>query len=118
MTDRFQAKISHERLRSVALDLAVSPEAYRHKHYSAPGAGMADILLVPNYGVGNGIGKPRPVRRGQERRVLGAKRCPSCWCPGPTAPIPAPASIAAGSVLPADAPVPDQTAYIEESMLW
>jgi phosphate butyryltransferase len=41
----------------VGLDLAVSPEACAHKHYSAPGAGEADILLVPTYEVGNGIGK-------------------------------------------------------------
>lgn len=41
----------------VGLDLAVSEEACRHKHYTAPGAGQADILLVPTYEVGNGIGK-------------------------------------------------------------
>ncbi len=39
------------------LDLAISQEACRHKKYSAPGAGQADILLVPTYEVGNGIGK-------------------------------------------------------------
>lgn len=41
----------------VGLDLAVSREACRHKKYTAPGAGEADILLVPSYEVGNGIGK-------------------------------------------------------------
>jgi len=41
----------------LALDLAISKEACRHKHFSAPGAGDADILLVPNYEVGNGICK-------------------------------------------------------------
>ncbi len=39
------------------LDLAISPAACHHKHYEAPGAGNADILLVPTYEVGNGIGK-------------------------------------------------------------
>lgn len=41
----------------VGLDLAVSPHACQKKGYNAPGAGCADILLVPNYEVGNGIGK-------------------------------------------------------------
>ncbi len=41
----------------VGLDLAVSPHAVEKKKYAAPGAGRADILLVPNYEVGNGIGK-------------------------------------------------------------
>ncbi len=41
----------------VALDLAISAAACRHKRYDAPGAGDADILLVPTYEVGNGIGK-------------------------------------------------------------
>lgn len=38
----------------VGLDLAVSEAACRHKHFDAPGAGRADILLVPTYEVGNG----------------------------------------------------------------
>lgn len=41
----------------VGLDLAVSKEAVQHKHYPVDCAGEADILLVPNYEVGNGIGK-------------------------------------------------------------
>jgi phosphate butyryltransferase len=41
----------------VGLDLAISIEACRHKGYAASGGGMADILLVPTYEVGNGIGK-------------------------------------------------------------
>lgn len=41
----------------VGFDLAVSTEACRHKKYTAPGAGEADILLVPNYEVGNNLGK-------------------------------------------------------------
>ncbi|HEY9053967.1 MAG TPA: phosphate acyltransferase [Rectinemataceae bacterium] len=41
----------------VGLDLAISREACLHKGYSGPGAGEADILLVPSYEVGNGIGK-------------------------------------------------------------
>ena len=56
MTDRW-AKYNMDVCGPVALDLAVSEEACRHKHYTAPGAGKADILLVPNYEVGNGIGK-------------------------------------------------------------
>lgn len=40
-----------------SVDLALSPEACKHKHYSAPGAGDADILLVTNYEMGNGIYK-------------------------------------------------------------
>ena len=41
----------------VGLDLAISPAACKHKRYEAEGAGHADILLVPTYEVGNGIGK-------------------------------------------------------------
>lgn len=41
----------------VGLDLAISPHAVEKKKYKAVGAGRADILLVPNYEVGNGIGK-------------------------------------------------------------
>ncbi len=41
----------------VGLDLAVSKDACHHKHYTAVGGGEADILLVPTYEVGNGIGK-------------------------------------------------------------
>lgn len=41
----------------VALDLAVSEEAVRHKHYEAEGAGKADIILMPNFLVGNAFGK-------------------------------------------------------------
>ena len=41
----------------VGLDLAISREACAHKSYEAEGAGEADIILVPTYEVGNGIGK-------------------------------------------------------------
>lgn len=41
----------------VGLDLAVSKDACHHKKYTAVGGGEADILLVPTYEVGNGIGK-------------------------------------------------------------
>ena len=41
----------------VGLDMAVSRESCAHKNYEAEGAGEADILLVPTYEVGNGIGK-------------------------------------------------------------
>ena len=118
MTDRW-AKYGMDVCGPVALDLAVSPEACRHKHYSAPGAGMADILLVPNYEVGNGIGKGRhPIRRGQNAGViLGAKvpivlvsRSDSAY--SKLVPSPPAASCPGGCTC------PDQTAYIEESMLW
>lgn len=41
----------------MALDLAVSKEACKIKSYESPVAGEADILLVPNIEMGNGIGK-------------------------------------------------------------
>jgi len=41
----------------MALDLAVSCEAAQIKKYSSPVAGDADVLLVPNIEMGNGIGK-------------------------------------------------------------
>lgn len=41
----------------LSVDLALSREACRHKHYDAPGAGDADILLVTNYEMGNAIYK-------------------------------------------------------------
>lgn len=59
----------------VGLDLAISPAACRHKGYSAPGAGKADILLVPTYEVGNGIGKSMTYFSAAKSAgvVLGAK---------------------------------------------
>ncbi|NCB51882.1 MAG: phosphate butyryltransferase [Clostridia bacterium] len=56
MTDRW-AQYNMSVFGPVALDLAISKEACRHKRYNAEGAGEADILLVPTYEVGNGIGK-------------------------------------------------------------
>lgn len=41
----------------VALDLAISKEACKHKGYIGEGGGNADILLVPYYEVGNALGK-------------------------------------------------------------
>lgn len=41
----------------MALDLAVSKEACKIKKYQSPVAGDADILMVPNIEMGNGIGK-------------------------------------------------------------
>lgn len=41
----------------MGLDLAISPEACHHKGYTSPVGGAADVLLVPTYEVGNGIGK-------------------------------------------------------------
>ena len=59
----------------VGLDLAVSEAACRHKHFDAPGAGRADILLVPTYEVGNGIGKAMSLFGGAQNAgiILGAK---------------------------------------------
>ena len=45
MTDRW-TKYNMDVCGPVALDLAVSEEACHHKHFTAPGAGRADILLV------------------------------------------------------------------------
>jgi len=56
MTDRWE-KYDMNVYGPVALDLAISKEACHHKRYSAEGAGEADILLMPTYEVGNGIGK-------------------------------------------------------------
>jgi len=56
MTDRWD-KYNMKVIGPVGLDLAISPAACAHKGYSAPGAGKADIILVPTYEVGNGIGK-------------------------------------------------------------
>lgn len=41
----------------MALDIAISKEAARVKNYTSIVAGDADILLVPNIEMGNGIGK-------------------------------------------------------------
>lgn len=58
-----------------ALDLAVSKEACHHKHFTVPGAGEADILMVPNYEVGNGIGKALTMFANARNAgiILGAK---------------------------------------------
>lgn len=74
MTDRW-AKYNMNVCGPVALDLAVSEEACHHKHFNAPGAGKADILMVPNYEVGNGIGKAASLFGGAKNAgiILGAK---------------------------------------------
>lgn len=74
MADRW-SKYNMQVCGPVALDLAVSKEACHHKHYTAPGAGDADILLVPNYEVGNGIGKAASLFGGAKNAgiILGAK---------------------------------------------
>ena len=99
MTDRW-AKYHMNVCGPVALDLAVSPEACRHKHYSAPGAGMADILLVPNYEVGNGIGKAASLFGGAKNAgvILGA-RVPIVLVSRSDSAYSKLASIALGSVL-------------------
>ena len=59
----------------VGLDLAVSREACRCKRYDVPGVGEADILLVPAYETGNGIGKAMSVFAGAKNAgvVTGAR---------------------------------------------
>jgi phosphate butyryltransferase len=59
----------------VGLDLAISRAACRHKKFEAAGGGEADILLVPTYEVGNGIGKAMTYFAGAKSAgiVVGAK---------------------------------------------
>ena len=59
----------------VGLDLAVSRDACHHKHYEVAGGGEADILLVPTYEVGNGIGKAMSLFGGAKSAgiIVGAK---------------------------------------------
>ena len=59
----------------VGLDLAVSKAACEHKHFTAPGAGEADILLVPAYEVGNAAVKALTLFAGAKNAgiVVGAK---------------------------------------------
>lgn len=74
MTDRW-APYNMTVFGPAALDLAVSEESCRHKHYTAPGGGRADILFVPDYQVGNGIGKAATLFGGARSAgiILGAK---------------------------------------------
>lgn len=99
MTDRW-SKYNMQVCGPVALDLAVSKEACDHKHYTAPGAGDADILLVPNYEVGNGIGKAASLFGGAKNAgiILGAK-VPIVLVSRSDSAESKLASIAAGSVL-------------------
>ena len=60
MTDRW-AKYNMTVIGPVALDLALSKEACHHKHFQAEGAGEADIILMPNYEMGNGIYKSAAI---------------------------------------------------------
>lgn len=74
MTDRW-APYNMNVFGPVGLDLAISVEACHHKRYTAPGAGEADILLVPTYEVGNGIGKAMSLYAGAKNAgiIVGAK---------------------------------------------
>ena len=56
MTERWE-KYHMDVIGPVSVDLALSREACAHKHFDAPGAGDADLLLVTNYEMGNGIYK-------------------------------------------------------------
>ena len=99
MTERW-SKYNMNVCGPVALDLAVSKEACHHKHYNAPGAGMADILLVPNYEVGNGVGKAAGLFGHAKNAgiILGAK-VPIVLVSRADSAYSKLASIAAGSVL-------------------
>lgn len=74
MTDRW-SKYNMTVIGPVALDLATSKEACRHKRYQAEGAGEADIIMVPNYEVGNGIGKATSLFGGARNAggIIGAR---------------------------------------------
>ena len=99
MTERW-SKYNMNVCGPVALDLAVSKEACHHKHYTAHGAGDADILLVPNYEVGNGIGKAASLFGNAKNAgiILGAK-VPIVLVSRADSAESKLASIAAGSVL-------------------
>ena len=56
MTETWQ-KYNMDVIGPVSVDLALSKEACEHKHFTAPGAGDADLLLVTNYEMGNAIYK-------------------------------------------------------------
>ncbi len=56
MTEKWQ-KYNMDVIGPVSVDLALSREACAHKHFDAPGAGDADLLLVTNYEMGNAIYK-------------------------------------------------------------
>ena len=99
MTERW-SKYNMNVCGPVALDLAVSKEACHHNNYTAPGAGDADILLVPNYEVGNGIGKAASLFGHAKNAgiILGAK-VPIVLVSRADSAESKLASIAAGSVL-------------------
>lgn len=61
----------------VGLDLAISEEACRHKKYTAPGGGRADILLMPNYEAGNCFGKALTYfAHARSAGIVVGARCP------------------------------------------
>ena len=72
--DRWQ-KYNMTVIGPLGLDLAISKEACRHKHFSAEGAGEADILMMPNYEMGNGIYKAASMFSGVRSAgiILGAR---------------------------------------------
>lgn len=55
--DRWKKEYNMDVIGPISVDLALSPEACRHKHFDRPGAGEADILLVTNYEMGNALYK-------------------------------------------------------------
>ena len=61
MNDYWRSRYNMTVYGPVGLDLAVSKQAVAHKGYPISCAGEADILLVPNYEVGNAMGKAMSV---------------------------------------------------------
>lgn len=74
MTDRW-AKYNMKVIGPVGTDMAVSKEACRHKLYYEEGGGEADIMLVPNYEMGNGIYKSASIFAGVRSAgiIMGAR---------------------------------------------
>ncbi len=60
-----------------ALDLAISKESCAHKKYTAPGAGDADLLIMPNYETGNALGKSLTYfAQARTAGIVMGARCP------------------------------------------
>lgn len=75
MNDYWQENYNMTVYGPVGLDLAISEASVAHKNYPVACAGHADILLVPNYEVGNAIGKAMSIFAHARNAgiVLGAK---------------------------------------------
>ncbi len=99
MTERW-SKYHMTVIGPLGTDLALSKEACRHKHYGKEGAGEADILLVPNYEMGNGIYKAASILAGvRSAGILIGARVPIVLSSRSDSAETKRASIALGSVL-------------------